>query len=521
MKFARINTFVSCLSWLALVLVLAACQAPDSNRSDSASGDADTTVADTDAATSDEPAVADASGTARPRNVVFILSDDHRYDFMGFMPGAPEWLETPALDRLAEGGAHIRNAFVTTSLCSPSRASILTGQYAHRHQIVDNTSPIPEGTRFFPQFLQQSGYSTAYVGKWHMGEVDDIPQPGFDHWVSFRGQGAYKDPLLNVNGERQQEEGYTTDLLTDHALSWLRKHQEEEPDKPFFLYLSHKAVHAEFEPAERHQGRYADKPIPYPETMAERANRDKPDWVRAQRNSWHGVDYMYHGDMEFDGFYKAYTETLLALDESVGRVLDYLKEAGLEDDTLVIYMGDNGFLLGEHGLIDKRQAYEESIRVPMLAYAPGMITPGTRIAALIRNIDVAPTILDLAGASAPEPMDGRSFLPVLRDGAASWDGELLYEYYWEHAFPHTPTVFALRGDRYKYIYYHGIWDLNEFYDLETDPKERHNLIEVPGEQARMRAMQERMWDRLEASGGMRIPLRRPPPWQAAERKLPD
>ena len=460
---------------------------------------------------------------AAPRNVVFILSDDHRYDFMSFHPQAPDFLETPELDRMAAQGAHLQNAFVTTALCSPSRASILTGRYAHNHGIVDNSAPIPPGTRFFPQYLQQAGYATAFVGKWHMGESKDDPQPGFDRWVSFAGQGVYFDPVLNIDGASRKATGYITDLLTDHALDWLRQRQRDAPEQPFFLYLSHKAVHAEFEPAPRHRGRYADAALPYPDTMAnsEANYRTKPRWVREQRYGWHGVDHAYHGALDFDGFYRGYAETLLALDESIGRVLDYLDESGLSEETLVVYMGDNGFLLGEHGLIDKRQAYEESIRVPMLAYAPGMIAPGARIAALVRNIDIAPTILDLAGVAAPAPMDGRSFLPVLRDGAAPWDGELLYEYYWEHAFPHTPTVFALRGDRYKYIYYHGVWDLNELYDLETDPKERHNLIDVPAEQGRIRAMRQRLWDRLEASDGMRIPLRRPPGWQAGERRLPD
>lgn len=460
----------------------------------------------------------DDAPTARPRNVVFILSDDHRYDFMGFMPEAPEWLETPALDRIAAGGAHVRNAFVTTSLCSPSRASILTGQYAHRHRIVDNTSPIPEGTRYFPEFLQQAGYRTAFIGKWHMGEVDDIPQPGFDHWVSFRGQGAYRDPVLNVDGLRRQEKGYTSDLLTDHALGWLRRHRQTEPDKPFFLYLSHKAVHAEFEPAGRHRGRHADAPIPYPRTMPAEANRDKPGWVRAQRDSWHGVDYMYHGGMEFDGFYRAYAETLLALDESVGRVLDYLEQAGLADDTLVIYMGDNGFLLGEHGLIDKRHAYEESMRVPMLAYAPGLVEPGTTIDPMVRNIDIAPTLLDLAGASTSIDMDGRSVMPLLRGEPVDWPLEMLYEYYWEHAFPHTPTVFALRDQDFKYIYYHGVWERDELYDLGRDPHETRNLIGEPAHAERAKAMKARMWDLLEQTGGMSIPLKRAGSWQAADRK---
>jgi N-acetylglucosamine-6-sulfatase len=460
-----------------------------------------------------------AAAEERPRNVIFILSDDHRYDFMSFMPGAPAWLETKNLDRMAAGGALLENAFVTTSLCSPSRASILTGQYAHRHRIVDNDSPIPAGTVFFPGFLQAAGYRTAFIGKWHMGNVSDMPQPGFDHWVSFRGQGVYVDPLLNVNGKRKQMKGYTTDLLTDYAIAWLEQQQEKEPDQPFFLYLSHKAVHAEFEPAPRDKGRYADKPIPYPATMAKSAanDRGKPDWVRAQRNSWHGVDFPYEGAIEFDDFYRAYAETLLGLDEGIGRVLDLLEKTGLDETTLVIYMGDNGFQLGEHGLIDKRNAYEASIRVPMLAYAPGLIKPGSVIKPMVRNIDIAQTVLDLADADSTIKMDGRSFLPLLRGERADWPLEMLYEYFWEYPFPHTPTTFALRDQRYKYIAYYGVWDTDELYDLKTDPEERHNLIDVPAEQERAKEMRARMWDLREQSDGMTVPLRRPGDWQANKR----
>ena len=190
-----------------------------------------------------------------PRNVVFILSDDHRYDFMGFHPNAPEWLQTPNLDRMARGGAHVANAFVSTALCSPSSASILTGQYAHRHGVIDNNRAIPAGTRFFPEYLQGAGYRTAFIGKWHMGNDSDEPRPGFDRWVSFRGQGVYVNPTLNVDGVRAQATGHTSDILTDHAIEWLEKQRASEPGRPFFLYLSHKAVHAEFQPAERHRGR--------------------------------------------------------------------------------------------------------------------------------------------------------------------------------------------------------------------------------------------------------------------------
>ncbi|HET6680853.1 MAG TPA: sulfatase [Gemmatimonadaceae bacterium] len=456
-----------------------------------------------------------------PRNVVIILSDDHRYDFMGFMERAPSWLETPSLDRMAAEGAHVRNAFVTTALCSPSRASIMTGQYAHRHGVVDNSSPIPEGTVFFPTRLQQAGYRTAFIGKWHMGEESDAPQPGFDYWASFRGQGTYTDPLLNINGEHRQMTGYTTDLLTDLAVQWLDTARTREPDRPFFLVLSHKAVHAEFVPAPRHAGRYADSVIPYPVTMArtESNYRDKPHWVRAQRDGWHGVDYAYHGALDFDTFYRRYAETLLALDESVGRVLDELVRIGVDSSTLVIYLGDNGFSLGEHGLIDKRHAYEESMRIPMLAWAPGYISPGETIEPLVRNIDIAPTMLELAGLAPDTAMDGRSVLPLFRGDSATWDSELLYEYYWEYAFPHTPTTFALRDGRYKYIYYHGVWDLSELYDLEADPDERVNLVAVPAQAERVLAMRHRLFDLLEATGGMKVPLRRGD-WQAAERRVP-
>lgn len=453
-----------------------------------------------------------------PRNVILILSDDHRYDFMGFMPGAPEWLETPGLDRMAAEGAHLASAFVTTALCSPSRASIFTGQYAHRHGVVDNTSPVPEGTSFFPAELQAAGWNTAYVGKWHMGEDSDAPRPGFDFWVSFRGQGVYENPELNINGNRQRITGYTTQILTDRAIGWLKQLEAQHDTAPFFLVLSHKAVHAEFIPAPRHRGRYASKPIPYPATMAPSPSDTlRPRWVQAQRGSWHGVDFMYHGAMQFDEFYRRYAETLLALDEGVGEVLNYLEESGLSRNTLVLYMGDNGFSLGEHGLIDKRHAYEESMRVPMLAWAPGFIEPGRTVEPMVRNIDIAPTILDLAGVTSDRTMDGRSFLPLLEGKPATWNTELLYEYYWEDAFPQTPTVLALRDARYKYIYYHGVWDDPELFDLRNDPLETHNLVRDSAQAERVTAMRTRLFDELKETGGMRIPLRKPTGWRADQR----
>ena len=458
-------------------------------------------------------------GAPAPRNIILILSDDHRHDFMGFMASAPPFLETPNLDRMAAGGAHIVNAFVTTALCSPSRASIFTGRYAHRHGVVDNTSPIPEGTVFFPASLRRAGYRTAYVGKWHMGEDSDARRPGFDHWVSFRGQGVYEDPELNIDGVRSRHRGYTTDVLTEKAIEWLRHQRTAEPTRPVFLVLSHKAVHAEFVPAPRHRGRYAAVHIPYPASMrAAAADPAWPRWVREQRNSWHGVDFMYHGAMQFDEFYRRYAETLLALDEGVGRVLDFLEGAKLDRNTLVLYMGDNGFSLGEHGLIDKRHAYEESMRVPMLAWAPGFVTAGTTITPMVRNIDIAPTILELAGASMPAELDGESALALLRGEPARRKSELLYEYYWEDAFPHTPTVFALRDERWKYIYYHGVWDRPELFDLAADPAELRNLVDDPAQAERVTRMRTRLFAHLTETGGMQIPLRRPTGWRASERR---
>lgn len=486
----------------------------------------------------DRPAAAGpAAQPATPRNVVVILSDDHRYDFMGFMPRAPRFLETPSLDRMAREGLHVRNAFVTTSLCSPSRASILTGQYAHRHGVVDNSSPIPPGTVFFPEHLKRAGWATAYVGKWHMGEDEgsDEPRPGIDHWISFRGQGSYVDPVLNVNGTRAPVPGYTTDILTDSAVAWLQRRGAATDGRPFFMVLAHKAVHAEFTPPPRYATLYDTVRIPYPASMRDTEQNyvGKPRWVREQRGSWHGVDHAYHGDLDFDGFYRSYAETLTAMDDGIGRVLDELVRSGLDRSTLVVYMSDNGFMLGEHGLIDKRNAYEESMRIPMLAWAPGWIAPGTTAETPVRNIDVAPTMLHLAGVAWPDSLarDGRSVLPVLAGrapvpplpasraaaSATAESPEFLYEYYWEYAFPHTPTTFALRTDRFKYIYYHGVWDTSELYDLRTDSLEMVNLLEVPAYRDTVRAMRGRLFDVLERTNGMQVPIRRGD-WQAAERR---
>src|SRR5690606_37229055 len=230
---------------------------------------------------------------------------------------------------------------------------------------------------------------------------------------------------------------------TDYAVEWL---EGRSGDTPFFLYLSHKGVHAEFEPAARHKGTYDDAPFTPPATMDPdfEGFRDRPMWAQNQRNSWHGVEFPYHSTLDVAEFYRDYCETLLGVDESIGRVLETLDAMGVLDETLVIYMGDNGFGFGEHGLIDKRVAYEWSMRVPMLMRCPDLFSPGTAVEQVVANIDVAPTILEAAGLDAPGHMDGRSFLRLARGEQVEWRDALLYEYYWERNFPHTPTLFALR-----------------------------------------------------------------------------
>jgi N-acetylglucosamine-6-sulfatase len=441
----------------------------------------------------------------KPRNVIFILTDDHRHDALGFLKGQA-WLETPQLDRMAREGCHFPNAFVTTALCSPSRASILTGLYAHRHRIIDNNTRLPAGTMLFPQYLKKAGYATAFVGKWHMGGESDDPQPGFDHWVSFKGQGSYLPSPngLNVNGKRVPQKGYITDELTDYALDWL---SGRPGSQPYFLYLSHKAVHADFVPAERHKNRYAGKEFQYPATMAADGENAKgrPIWVSNQRNSWHGVEYPYHSALNIAEYYRLYAETLCAVDESMGRLFAKLEERGELDSTLVIYMGDNGFAFGEHGLIDKRTAYEESMRVPLLARCPELFGKGKTIPQVVANIDIMPTVLDAMGLEPPVG-DGRSWLPLASGRQTAWRTELLYEYYWERNFPQTPTMHALRGDRYKFIRYHGIWDSDELYDLQQDPLEKNNLIHSAGHQKLAQDLRNRLFQVLEESNGMQMPI---------------
>ena len=461
------------------------------------------------------------------KNVILILSDDHRFDFLGFHEDSPDFLETPNFDRMSNEGAHMKNAFVTTSLCSPSRATILTGQYMHQHKVVDNQRAVPAGTRFFPEYLQEAGILTAYIGKWHMGHDNDNPRKGFDHWASFKGQGVYFNPEFNINGNKKKFDGYNADITTDLALNFLKKNDR----KRFYLQVGYKAVHYPFEPAKRHLGRYDKFKVPFPQTMSltERNYETQPNWIRERRYGIHGIGHMETGPLDndpvpsFPALYRRFAETVHGLDENVGRILNYLDESGLAKDTLVLYLGDNGFALGEHGFYDKRDAFEESIRIPMLAYAPGRIKPGTKVDGMVLNLDIAQTVLAAMKIrktkNTPE-MSGRSFLPLIMGKEPSnWRKHLLYEYHWEWNFPATPTTLAIRTNRYKYIYYHGIWDKNGLYDLQTDPHERHNLIRIPAFNELASNLKNQLFNELGEMGGLSMPIRPPKDFQFYDRKL--
>jgi arylsulfatase A-like enzyme len=445
------------------------------------------------------PAAQGQAQAARPRNIVFILIDDLRYDGMGFLQ--PE-VKTPNIDLLARGGSYFPNALVTTSLCSPSRATILTGLTTRNHRVVDNNNSSEKGLVFFPSYLQKAGYQTAFLGKWHMGQTSDAPRPGFDKWVSFLGQGEYfprPGLMLNVDGQRVPQKGYITDELTDYAMEWLEK--ERDPSKPFFLYLSHKAVHTEPLPAPRHAHQYDGTTFRIPASAANTKEnyRGKPMWVYNQRNTWHGIDFAYHTDLEMTEYLKGYYATLSAVDDGVGRLLDYLRKNHLEESTMIVFTSDNGFLIGDHGLIDKRNAYEGSIRVPLVVYAPGLVPAGVTNPGRVRTLDFAPTFLDAAHVPEPPQFEGQSALPLMTGQVAPRDwhpGDFVYEYYWEWNFPMTPTTFAIERDRVKYIQYHGIYDLEEIYDLDKDPDEMHNLIDDPSYLQTKIALRKALFEQL-------------------------
>jgi N-acetylglucosamine-6-sulfatase len=438
------------------------------------------------------PALAESLQNRQP-DIVFILLDDLRWDGLSYMDHP--YVKTPHIDRLREQGASMENAFVTTSMCCPSRATFLTGTYASRHGVIDNeTSEYnPDITPPVSKYLQQAGYTTALIGKWHMGNSAH-PRPYFDYWLSFKSQGTYFDPLLNINGEKVQLKGYTTDLLTDKAIDFIREHPL---DKPYFCMLSHKAVHQPFKPAPRHTEAFGADTIDLRPKSWDDTFLGKPEWLRRdQVRSWRW-DWRTR-DIEAEtvpesfplipyGEYQHYINQyrcLAAVDDGVGRILQTLEQRGTLDNTLIIFTSDNGYFHNEHRRWDKRLAYEESLRIPMVIAYPGHIKPGSSVSEMVSNLDFAPTVLGFAGIPVPEQMQGLDLRPLFNPSApegsdaTSWRNHIFYEY-WVDLSHSVPTMIAVRTDRYKLIQYPEIDDIDELYDLEKDPYEMSNLAENP------------------------------------------
>ncbi len=401
------------------------------------------------------------SAAERP-NFLFILTDDQRWDSLG-AAGHPV-LTTPGMDRVAREGALFANAFCTTALCSPSRASFLTGCYARRHGVKDNSTPLPPGAATFGTLLREAGYQTAHIGKWHMDGM--IERPGFDFSVTFQGQGTYTDPPLRFNGEERKVSGYLTDLLTDYAAEWLERPRQQ----PFCMYFGHKACHLPVVPAARHRDAFPDARLPVPASAADTL-AGKPEWVKRRREGKTGV--LNHPNYDLN--HRNYLRTLLAVDESVKRLLETLERRGRLDSTVVVFAGDNGFFHGEHGLTNKRAMYEEDIRIPFLMRYPRLVRAGTVVREMALNIDMAPTFLELAGVKAPARIEGRSLVPLLAGRERALRERFLYEYYREESFGDTPSIEGIRTRRWKYIRYPGTREIDELYDLQSDPHEMHNL----------------------------------------------
>jgi len=438
----------------------------------------------------------DGSALTGKPNIIFILIDDMRWDAMSCV-GHP-FLRTPNIDRIAKNGILFTNAFVTISLCSPARATFMTGAYAHNHGVRINEQSDPDPAYpIFPKLLQSAGYETAYVGKWHM-KLSGEPRDGFDYWLSFRGQGRYNGPKLNENGRQFRAKGYMTDLLTRYAVDFLKRPRT----KPFCLCLAHKAAHWPFTPAGRHKNLFKDLQLPKPANFQDDL-ADKPEWMRAgvvrghsktdrAKNKYKPVP----SALEPGRFNPRNKDTLnwyrslVAVDESVGAVLDTLDKLGIADNTVVIFAGDNGFLLGEHRQLDKRVAFEESIRIPLLISGPFIAKPGSTNDRMVLDIDVAPTVLEIAGVNKPKTVQGRSLKPLLAGLEPDWRKSFLYEYFLEDWYPGIPDILAVRTSKWKYVTCPATDDINELYDLKNDPLEMKNLIDHPAaaqQRAKLRA----------------------------------
>ena len=434
---------------------------------------------------------------ARP-NILFIMSDDHASHAMSCYGSRIN--ETPNLDCIAQQGMRFDNCFCTNSICTPSRATILTGTYSHVNDVTTLGSKLDGRLPTFPKALQESGYQTAVVGKWHLGHGGIHDPTGFDYWNVLPGQGVYHDPTMIEMGEEKVVPGYVTDIITDLSLDWLRA---RDRTRPFCLLLHHKAPHRPWDPDDKHATMYEHVDIPQPVTFdddyANRARAAGDARMRIDRDMTprdlkepvpDGLSPEEEKGWKYQRYIKDYLGCVASIDDNVGRVLNYLDQDGLADDTVVVYTSDQGFFLGDHGWYDKRFMYEESLRMPFLVRYPPEVEAGTTSDGMILNVDFPATLLDLAGVDVPAYMQGTSFLPLLRgERVDNWQTSMYYRY-WMHLAGHN--IYAHYGVRtldHKLIYYYADaldqpgaiddpkepeWEL---FDLKQDPMELNNVYD--------------------------------------------
>jgi len=452
-----------------------------------------------------------AEQPSRRPNILFVLLDDLRADTLGY--AGHRAVKTPQIDRIANEGVNFKNAFCTTSLCSPSRASLLSGVYAHKHGVTNNFTEFPAAMNNFPKVLQQAGYETAYVGKYHMGEGNDEPRPGYDYFVTHKGQGKYFGTEFNLNGERREvRPGYYTTAVTDIALDWL---QRDHGGKPWMMIVGHKAPHSFYTPEPKYENAFADVPVSYPPSAFELD--DKPAWIKDRLRTWHGIygplfewrkkfpDDRPEAVKDFENMVHAYWGTILSVDDSVGRLRAWLEESGQLENTIIVFVGDNGLLEGEHGMVDKRTMHEPSIRIPMTVRYAGLTREPRVIEQQVLTVDMAPSLLELAGAPAIGNVDGRSWVRLVREGDAGWRKSWFYYYNYEKEFPYTPNVRGIRTEEWKYIRYpHGDGSpdrhMGELYDLKKDPDERVNLIRAADSGPTVERLQTELLALMTAAG---------------------
>jgi len=452
---------------------------------------------------------AGAADAARP-NIVFIFSDDHAYQAVSAYSDPRKLNSTPNIDRLATEGMRFDRCLVPNSICGPSRATILTGKHSHQNGFYNNTNSRFDGTQTtFPKLLQGAGYQTAIVGKWHL--VSD--PTGFGYWEILPGQGEYYNPAMIRNGERVKHAGYVTDIITDRSLEWL---QNRDKSKPFLLMCQHKAPHREWEPNLKYLGHDKDRKYPEPQTLFDDyAGRGKaeqtqdmtlaktmtakdlkqvppPQLTPEQLKPWkayydprneefrqanlRGVELVR---WKYNRYLHDYLGCVASVDESVGRLLKYLDDEGLADNTIVVYTSDQGFYLGEHGWFDKRWIFEESLRTPLLVRWPGVVKPGSVNGDLVSNLDFAETFLEAAGVSVPAEMQGLSLVPILQDQIpASWRKSFYYHYYEFPGPHHVARHYGVVTNRYKLIhFYEPQFEYWELFDLQADPRETKSVYD--------------------------------------------